>query len=273
MIAPRLDAPRDDADAVNLGNVIPFRRVRGGDAPPLPAVGAAERPAPDLLSASRRSLWWVIVFVASLLAHAGIAALFLKNSDPIPAVGLEAISVEVVFGADAPAGVAATPGDEAQPQPPPPPEEPVAKQETAEPAPPVEVAPPILPPDPEDLAQQKIEDAERKREEAPPPSRPASGVGQGQSRNDANYNGRVAAHLAHYKRFPQGAQNKRSHGTAVVNFSLDGSGRVIAVKLVRSSGAAAFDEEAQAWVRRASPFPPPSGGTAEFTVPLTFQIK
>jgi protein TonB len=271
MIAPGVDAPRDDADTINLGNVIPFRRVRGGDAPSLAAFGAAERPAPDLLSAPQRSPWWAIVFAASLLAHAGIAALFLKSSDPRPAVGLEAISVEVVFGADAPAGVAATPGDEAQPQPPP--EEPVAKQETVEPTPVVEVAPPIPPPDPEDLAQRKIKDAERKREEAPPPSRPASGVGQGQSRNDANYNGRVAAHLARYKRFPQGAQNKRSHGTAVVNFSLDGSGRVIAVKLVRSSGAAAFDEEAQAWVRRASPFPPPSGGTAEFTVPLTFQLK
>ena len=47
-----------------------------------------------------------------------------------------------------------------------------------------------------------------------------------------------------------------------------------AVKLVRPSGVAALDQEAQAIVRRASPFPaPPSGGTVEFTVPLSFQIR
>jgi TonB family protein len=83
----------------------------------------------------------------------------------------------------------------------------------------------------------------------------------------------VAAHLARHKRFPEGAQSKRNEGTAVVRFSLDGGGRVITVKLITSSGVAALDQEAQAMVRRASPFPaPPSGGTMEFTVPLSFQI-
>jgi protein TonB len=271
-IVRRQQVPLDPAEAIDPGNVIPFVRSRGDDAPLL-EIGAAERLAPNFLSASRWSPWWAIVFAASLLAHIGVAALFLKSPDPIPAVGLEAISVEVVFGADAPAGVAATPGDEAQPQPPSPPEKPVAKQEPVEAASAVEVAP-IPPPDPEDLAWQKIKEVEHKHEEVPPPSRAASGVGQGQSRNDANYNGRVAAHLARYKRFPQGAQNKRNHGTAVVSFSLDGSGRVIAVKLVRTSGVAVLDEEAQAWVRRASPFPmPPSGGTVEFTVPLSFRTN
>ncbi len=101
----------------------------------------------------------------------------------------------------------------------------------------------------------------------------AGGVGRGQSRSDANYNGLVAAHLVRHKRFPPGPQSKRNRGTAVVSFSLDGSGRLMAVKLVRSSGVAALDQEAQVMVRRASPFPVPPRGTASFTVPLTFQIQ
>jgi TonB family protein len=271
----RLSVPLDHAEAIDPGNVIPFVRPRGDDAaPPLAEIGAAERPAPDFLAASERPPWWAIVVAASLAAHAGVAVLFLKSPDPIPAIGLETISVEVVFGANAPAGAAATPSDEAQPQPPSPPEAPFVKQEPLEAAPADEVAPPIPLSDPEDLARQKIKKVEQKQEDVPPPSPAAGGVGRGQSRNDANYNGRVAAHLARYKRFPQGAQNKRNHGTALVSFSLDGRGRVIAVKLVRNSGVAALDEEAQSWVRRASPFPaPPSGGTVEFTVPLSFRTN
>lgn len=271
MIHRRPEASWNNADAVNPGSVIPFVRPRG-DALPLSGIGAAERPAPDVLAAFRRPPWRVIFFSASLLAHAGVAAFFLRPSDPAPAIGLEAISVEVVFGADAPAGVAAVPGEqEAQPQPPSPPEAPVAKQEPVEPEPAVDPAP-AIPPSDANVAQAANEKESRK-EEVAPPSRAAGGVGRGQSRSDANYNGLVAAHLARHKRFPPGPQSKRNQGTAVVSFRLDGSGRLTAVKLVRSSGVAALDQEAQVMVRRASPFPVPPRGPASFTVPLTFQIQ
>jgi TonB family protein len=269
MIRRHLEAPRDNPGTIDLGNVIPFVRMRD-HASPLLGIGAAERPAPDFFVASR----WTIVVASSLLAHAGVAMLFFNSPYPVPAIGLEAISVEVVFGADAPAGIASTPAEqEAQQQPAPAPEESVAKQEPPEPEPVVEHTPAIPPPDPDAPARQETK-KETKKEEAPPPSSAASGVGRGQSRSDANYNGRVAAHLARHKRFPEGAQSKRNQGTAVVNFSLDDSGRLIAVKLVRSSGVSALDQEAQAMVRRASPFPaPPSGGTVEFTVPLSFRTN
>jgi periplasmic protein TonB len=273
MIRRRLEALPEDAGAIDLGNVIPFARLRDG-APPLSGIGAAERPAPDFFAVGRWSPWWASVLAGSVLAHAGLAALFLSAQDPVPAVGLEAISVEIVFGADAPAGVAPTPAEqEAQPQPPAP-DEPVAESEPPKPEPVLEPAPAVAPPDPEALPRQETKEPERKKEQVAPPSQAASGVGRGQSRSDANYNGRVAAHLARHKRFPEGAQSKRNQGTAVVSFSLDGGGRVVTVKLVRSSGVAALDQEAQAMVRRASPFPaPPSGGTMEFTVPLSFQIR
>jgi TonB family protein len=273
MIRRRLDTLPEDSGNIDLGNVIPFVRLRD-HAPPLLGVGAAERPAPDFFAVRRGSPWWASLLAGSLLAHAGVAALFLTAQDPVPAVGLEAISVEVVvFGADTPAGIASTPSEqEAQQQPAP--EEPVAKQEPPEPEPVVEPAPSLPPSDPEALPRQETKEKERKKEQVTPPTRAASGVGRGQSRSDANYNGRVAAHLARHKRFPEGAQSNRNQGTAVVRFSLDGGGRVIAVKLITSSGVAALDQEAQAMVRRASPFPaPPSGGTMEFTVPLSFQIR
>jgi protein TonB len=279
---------RDEADAIDPGNVIPFVRQRDA-APPLAGVGAAGRPAPDFLAA-RWSPWRIAVLATSLLAHAGFAALFLKSPAPAPALGVDAISVEVVLGADAPAGIAATPNDqEAQQQSPPaseqpiakqepvepepavPAEQPIAKQETVEPESALETAPAIPPPDPEAVAKQEPKQ-EKKKEEAPPPSQAASGVGRGRSHRDANYEGLVLAHLARYQRLLKEAGNKR--GTANVGFSLDGSGRVTAVNLVHGSGVAALDREALAWVRRASPFPaPPSGGTMDFTVPLIFNPR
>ena len=232
MIQRRPHARWDETEAFNLGNVIPFVRPRGDDAPPLAEIGPAERPAPDRVAASSRPPWWMAFFAGSILAHAAVAALFLRTPEPVTGIGLEAISVEVVFGGDAPAGVAATPGEqETQPQPEETPEEPVAKQQPEEPEPIAETPPPAPPQEPQQEAMQqepkkqetkeketKEKERESKKEEAPPPSHAAGGVGRGQSRSDANYKGLVAAHLARHKRFPQGAQSKRSHGTAVVSF-------------------------------------------------------
>ena len=232
---------QQSAELINSGNVTRFRRLRD-DAPPLLAAGDADRPAPDFLAASGRASVWTIFLACSLLAHAGLAAFLLDARDAAPAVGLEVISVELVFGADAPAGVATSPGDvEAShpeaPQPLPRPPGPPEKQEAAEPA--FAPARPI-PPDPGAFERRNSQENKRRKEPARP-SRAASNVGRGQSGGDANYNGRVAAHLARHKRFPPDAQSERSHGTAVVSFRLDGGGRVITVALVGSSGVPALD--------------------------------
>jgi len=59
-----------------------------------------------------------------------------------------------------------------------------------------------------------------------------------------------------------------------VSFSIDGSGRVTSVRLVRGTGAPSLDREAQAMPRKASPFPaPPSGKTMNFTVPVNFRPR
>jgi protein TonB len=106
------------------------------------------------------------------------------------------------------------------------------------------------------------------------PSIASSGIGRGRSDTESNYRGLVAAHLAHHKRFPEDARIRREQGSAVVTFALDGSGKVTAVDLTRSSGKARIDEAAQAMIRRASPFPsPPAKQPVIFTVPVTFQIR
>lgn len=106
------------------------------------------------------------------------------------------------------------------------------------------------------------------------PSTRANNVGIGRSSNDTNYRGLVAAHLARYKQYPAAARSRGDQGTATVNFSLDGGGRVTSVRLVRGSGFGSIDAEVTAMVRRASPFPaPPSGRGVNFTVPVSFRMN
>jgi protein TonB len=95
----------------------------------------------------------------------------------------------------------------------------------------------------------------------------ASNVGVGRSSRDSNYKGIVWAHLARQKQ-SVGANT----GSATVSFTIGGSGSVSGVRLARGSGVAAIDQEVQAMVRRASPFPPPPGGRSEqFIVPVSFR--
>jgi protein TonB len=87
----------------------------------------------------------------------------------------------------------------------------------------------------------------------------------------------IVALLERNKRYPEGAQARREHGVAQVFFSLDRNGRVIASRVLRSSGASALDEEALALLRRAQPFPAPPrelpGEHVDLTVPIRFNLK
>jgi len=99
-----------------------------------------------------------------------------------------------------------------------------------------------------------------------PASQAGSGVGSAQSQ--ASYAGLVRAHLLKFQR-----PNQTAEGRVVVSFALDAGGRVARVSVARSSGSAVLDQEAQASVRRASPFPPPPAGfRATFDAPMSFRI-
>jgi protein TonB len=97
--------------AADLHNVIPFLRRR----PP-------EAQAPDIalpsdvarLPARRVSerVRLVAFAAVSLALHGGLLMAFWKDAVPLASIGMEAMSVEIVVGATAPAGVAATAGEQ-----------------------------------------------------------------------------------------------------------------------------------------------------------------
>jgi periplasmic protein TonB len=116
--------------------------------------------------------------------------------------------------------------------------------------------------------------AQKRQVAAATPTDAASGIGRGRSDNSANYNGRVAAHLARYKQYPAAARASGVQGVATVSFSIDGGGRVTSARLAGGSGNPAIDQEVVAMARRASPFPaPPDGRTRNFTVPVRFNLR
>ena len=91
------------------------------------------------------------------------------------------------------------------------------------------------------------------------------------------WQGRLVSLLQRAKHYPDAARAAGEEGVAAVTFSMDRAGRVLAVRLARSSGSAALDAEAMALVRRAEPLPAPPpelpGQTITLTVPIRFSLQ
>ncbi len=86
----------------------------------------------------------------------------------------------------------------------------------------------------------------------------------------ASWQNDVRARMVRAKRFPSEARGQT--GVAVVAVTFGPGGNASGVRLVASSGNAAFDAEAVAVMYRAAPYPPPPGGrTTTLTVPLVFR--
>lgn len=141
----------------------------------------------------------------------------------------------------------------AEPEPPKPPD-PQTRQEPT-PEVPVPTAPPSV-----------VAPAER-------PAAPAPGrIVRPTSAALVTWQRRLAAHLDRYKRYPPGARG--DHGVASLAFRLDRRGRVLASRIVRSSGSAVLDEAALALIKHAQPLPAPPGDVADdqlsFVVPLRY---
>ena len=105
---------------------------------------------------------------------------------------------------------------------------------------------------------------------APPRPRPSAA-------QVASWHRRIALQVERHKGYPAAARARHETGTAELAFTLDRNGKVLASRVVRSSGFAALDQETIDTVRRAQPFPPPppnmSGETFDFTVPIQFNIR
>jgi TonB family protein len=293
------------SDAADLSNVVPFARVRRAElereTPPL-LIDDAARPAP--LFPRRKARARLLAFAAfSLAVHVALYLALMQEPKPLASVGIEAINVEIVLGANTPAGLATDQGENhvqapaqeqqteqqqadektavevpqqpdatasVSPEQPKEPEQPVAERAAPKPKQTVE-----RPPERKRVATRANDKAKADRSSSPStPSSAASGIGRGRSDADTNYRGLVAAHLARHKQYPAEARARGEQGSATLTFTLDGGGRVTSARLVRGSGSASIDQEVQAMARRASPFPaPPNGRPASFTVPVSFGIR
>ena len=82
----------------------------------------------------------------------------------------------------------------------------------------------------------------------------------------------LVAQLERHKRYPPQAGGKV--GEARLAFDIDRTGRVLASRIVHSSGSDALDREALALLRRAAPLPPPPAGLPDdrlsFVVPIRY---
>jgi protein TonB len=94
--------------------------------------------------------------------------------------------------------------------------------------------------------------------------RPAARSG-GPAGGSGGYGPLIYRHLQRFKK-----PNTVGAGATLLSMAIDNGGAVLSVSVMRSSGSAAFDREAQQIVRRASPFPtPPEGANRTFQ----FEIK
>ena len=333
LVARRDGAPSPSSPAADLSNVIPFARARrAGAEPSTPPVtiGPEDRRPPPLAgtSAARR----IAIVACSLAVHGLLLFALWEEPKPLPSIGLEAITVEIVAGDDRPAGVAVTPSetgtlvpseevkgvdnpgegeeertgelrqaapDEKQTEPPaerqPETRRELSMVETPQAviptAPPRETPPdmtavitppreqpietkPVEPPNAKQPPDPKAKQPERKKaERATRASDAASGAGLRIVASNANYNGRVSAHLQRHKQYPAAAVG-RIEGAGEVSFTIDGGGRVTSVSVARGTGSAILDQELTAMVRRASPFPaPPDGQARRFNFPYRFTLK
>ncbi|WP_310223366.1 energy transducer TonB [Sphingobium xenophagum] len=87
----------------------------------------------------------------------------------------------------------------------------------------------------------------------------------------------VLGALNKVKRYPREASFRRQQGVPYIRFVMNRNGEVLSVRLERSSGVRALDNEALALPKRAAPLPKPpkevAGDTVELVVPVEFFMR
>lgn len=112
------------------------------------------------------------------------------------------------------------------------------------------------------------------QQNAPRAAASQNSSGAASSISPARWQARLASHLERRKRYPAAARRQGLQGTAQVRFTIDASGNVKSVSLVRSSGVALLDDEVVSLVHRASPVPaPPPGVNHTIVVPIRFSVR
>ncbi|QNA85575.1 energy transducer TonB [Sphingomonas sp. So64.6b] len=94
--------------------------------------------------------------------------------------------------------------------------------------------------------------------------------------NSRSYAAKVRSWLYAHKTYPRRSRMRREEGVVRVRFVLDRQGQLLEGQVIGKSGFAALDEEGQAMLSRASPYPAAPqdilGSRIEFTVPIEWQL-
>jgi protein TonB len=137
-----------------------------------------------------------------------------------------------------------------------------------------------LPPPPAataDVALPEPKPPAKVAQERPPAPRTTARVEGGAPRVEPSWQADLVRHLLQYKRYPNGAQTKHEQGIVLLGFSVDRNGRVLAHRIVQSSGHADLDQEVMDMIVRAQPLPafPPSmtQSKLDLTVPIRFALR
>ena len=91
-----------------------------------------------------------------------------------------------------------------------------------------------------------------------------------------SYAAKIRSWLYAHKIYPRRARMRREEGQVQVRFVLSRAGMLLESAVIRGSGNEVLDEEAEAMLRRAAPYPPApaelSGERIEFTAPILFTL-
>lgn len=239
---------------------------------------------------------WSIGFAVALTAHAGAALALLANwhVDAEQVASAPAIAIDM---APMPAAPAARPTElppgPSKIQAPSPPEEvqskPIEKIERPpEPAPqadarlppqkPVEKRPQPARAKPMPHKRASLESAPSHAERhAARAARPAPGADAQNPQAVPNWKSRLMAQLERHKRYPMEAQSRREQGVVQLAFSVDRSGGVHHVHILRSSGSRLLDRATLELLVRAAPLPPPPpeirGAQIAIAVPIRYDLR
>jgi protein TonB len=233
------------------------------------------------------SAGWIACFVIAAALHAAVAYYLLERlaetaedsgvDAPVVMLDLpEALAPSIAPPQDLPPGPMVMQEAEQIPQPrdrdetkPP---EPEPKMVLPEPEPP-------KPPEPE--AEVTLPRPEPPKPEQPPPPPPPEVSAPVAARTPppsvVRWQSQLAAHIEHFKRYPQAARAHGDAGTATVAFTIDRDGHLLRSSIVQSSGSAALDQETLTMLVRAQPMPHPpdllTDGELTFVIPVRFNIR
>jgi protein TonB len=222
---------------------------------------------------------WAVSIVVVVGLHAAAAGMLMTWQDPLAAdEATDAIVVDLAplanAAIDAPENVAPGPKQQEMDEPPPEPEKTEQKLEEKIELPP-SPGPVIaaLPP-----PQQVKPEPPKPKPQPPVPMTTAPQRQRTVSLAVVNsWHNKIVGLIERNKAYPPAAQGRGETGVVQLAFSIDRQGRVLASRVVRSSGHASLDQETLATVHRAQPFPPPPadlpGGKFDFTVPVKFNIR